>query len=321
MDAHFLTEIEIEEFKCFKGFKTSGFKRVNLIGGKNNIGKTALIEAMFVNVHSKSVNKMTNSIHSIKTMRENINLLSTLVQGKGIDHIKILDSTRKYQSQSNLNEVYFEIIAMDAVKQYFFRINDVETAINANQFSLIFDFEPNVKFIDNFGFSDDGLIEVYKAIQKHDKEMELNGFIKEFDDALDNFKVMVDKPQCKTHGEYRDITEFGDGLKSYISMICALYACENGYLFIDEMDNGIHYTQLDRLWEIILTLSKQTNCQVFASTHSKEMIESFARVAKKLDEQEVSYTLLVKNKQQELATLVYDFEMLDYSMRMEHEVR
>lgn len=62
MDAHFLTEIEIEEFKCFKGFKTSSFKRVNLIGGKNNIGKTALMEASYINIHSQDINTMLTAI-------------------------------------------------------------------------------------------------------------------------------------------------------------------------------------------------------------------------------------------------------------------
>jgi AAA15 family ATPase/GTPase len=48
---------------------------VNLIGGKNNIGKTALMEAVYINVHSTNINKMTTVIHAIKFMRENIDLL------------------------------------------------------------------------------------------------------------------------------------------------------------------------------------------------------------------------------------------------------
>jgi len=45
-----LKEIEIQNFRCFKNVKVSGFERVNLIGGKNNSGKTALLEALFLNV-------------------------------------------------------------------------------------------------------------------------------------------------------------------------------------------------------------------------------------------------------------------------------
>ncbi len=44
-----LKEIEIQNFRCFEQIKISGFERVNLIGGKNNAGKTALLEAIFLN--------------------------------------------------------------------------------------------------------------------------------------------------------------------------------------------------------------------------------------------------------------------------------
>ena len=316
MNDHFLTEIEIKQFKCFTDFKASGFKRVNLIGGKNNIGKTAFMEACLINVHSVNINKMITAIHSIKLRREILNVIN-----KSIDHQKILDSTKTYAAKSNLSATEFFILEKDAIKEYRFTINGESKAINAKELNIIFDITNNIEFIDNFGWNNDGLIDRYRAIQKQDQENELNSFIHEFDDSIENFKVIGDKPQCKTQGEYRDIVEFGDGLRHYISIICALYACENGYLFIDEIDNGIHYTQLDRLWELILTLSKKTNCQVFAITHSKEMLESFARTAKKLDEQEISYTTLVKNKQQEIKALTRDYEMLLDSIEQEREVR
>ncbi|MEY3760663.1 MAG: hypothetical protein RIR39_2154, partial [Pseudomonadota bacterium] len=75
MNAHFLTEIEIKQFKCFTDFKASGFKRVNLIGGKNNIGKTAFMEACWINVHSINVNAMITAIYGIKYSRENLNYI------------------------------------------------------------------------------------------------------------------------------------------------------------------------------------------------------------------------------------------------------
>ena len=132
---------------------------------------------------------------------------------------------------------------------------------------------------------------------------------------------MGDKPQCKIQdGEYRDINEFGDGLKHYISIICSLYACENGYLFIDEIDNGIHYTQLDRLWEIILTISKDQNVQVFATTHSKECIDSYARVSKKLEEEDISFIELGKNEGK-LESITYEYNEVIEQISHHQEIR
>ena len=44
-----IEDIEITNFRCFDRLKVSGCKRINLISGKNNVGKTALLESIFLN--------------------------------------------------------------------------------------------------------------------------------------------------------------------------------------------------------------------------------------------------------------------------------
>jgi AAA15 family ATPase/GTPase len=44
-----IKDIEINNFRCFERLKVFGCKRINLISGKNNVGKTALLEAIFIN--------------------------------------------------------------------------------------------------------------------------------------------------------------------------------------------------------------------------------------------------------------------------------
>ena len=41
-----LTKVEIENYRCFPTFRMEGLARVNLLVGKNNSGKTALLEAV-----------------------------------------------------------------------------------------------------------------------------------------------------------------------------------------------------------------------------------------------------------------------------------
>lgn len=319
MNQHFLTEIEIKKFKCFDYFKAEGFKRVNLIGGKNNVGKTAFMEACYIHTHAKTVNTMLAAIAAIKFDRESLNSLYGFYNPTELQ--KMLDATRSYAVSSNLGNTEYDVVEMDAQKNYHVRIGEKLLPIPARDLIVTAEQISNVRIIDNFGWSNGGINWAYEAIQKHDQENALNHWVNAFDNSIDTFKIIGNVPQCKTNGEYRDIVEFGDGLRHYISIICGLYACENGYLFIDEIDNGIHYAQLDRLWELIFELSKKTSCQIFAITHSKEMLESFARVAKKLDEQDISYTTLVKNKQNEIVAVTQDYEMLHYSIEQAHEVR
>jgi len=44
-----IKDIEIKNFRCFQNLKVTGFEKVNLISGRNNIGKTTLLEALFLN--------------------------------------------------------------------------------------------------------------------------------------------------------------------------------------------------------------------------------------------------------------------------------
>jgi AAA15 family ATPase/GTPase len=296
MSEHFIKEIEIKEYKLFKDFKADGFGRVNLIGGKNNVGKTAFMEAIYINVHAKNINTLFTSIYGIKFRRDNLEFMCKDCSS----YREIFEKIKFYSSKSNISVVNYELINENGKKEYSFDINDHKNIINANEFSYQFEIMDKIGFIDNFGLTIENLKDVYIAVQRKDKEEVLYKYINQFDNAIEKFKIMGgDSPECKIKAkdEYRPINEFGDGLKHYISIICSLYACADGYLFIDEIDNGIHYTQLDKLWEIILKLSKEQNVQVFATTHSKEMIESYARVAKKLEDEEIRFISLYKDNE------------------------
>ncbi|MEY3868956.1 MAG: hypothetical protein RLZZ338_2847, partial [Cyanobacteriota bacterium] len=49
-------------------------------------------------------------------------------------------------------------------------------------------------------------------------------------------------------------------------------------LLIDEIENGIHYTNQRDFWKTLFRLAVELDTQIFATTHSLEMIEAFADV-------------------------------------------
>lgn len=324
MENHLLEYIAIKDFKCFKDFKAEGFKRVNLIGGKNNVGKTAFMEACYVNVKAQDIKNFVSVLRGIKFMRENLNILADDIED---DTKRFIEQSDGLNIHSNINEVGFDINEDEGKKLYNFKYNYQYISVNVNDFSYETDSIGNIEFIDNFGQANFEIKENYSSIQKKDREVFLNKFLNEFDERIESFKIIEDLPQCKVDGEWFVITELGDGVRHLISIIAALFHAEDGYLFIDEIDNGIHYTQLDRLWEIILTISKEQNVQVFATTHSKECIESYARVSKKLEESQVidkddiCFIELGKNKENELDSIVYNYDMIQSEIKQNHEIR
>ena len=172
-NAHFLTDIEIKEFKCFTDFKASGFKRVNLIGGKNNIGKTVFMEACFINAHSMDIKSMIAAIDSIKFQREKVNcVLETLSKNDTV----FLDATKKYSAKSNLRDTKFSIIEKDGTKSYEFIIDNELKVVSSKEINLSLALFSYIWLIDNFGWSNKLLILYYESIQKKEKEIHAEFF-------------------------------------------------------------------------------------------------------------------------------------------------
>ncbi len=77
------------------------------------------------------------------------------------------------------------------------------------------------------------------------------------------------------------LQSMGDGINRILTIILAMVNSDNGYLLIDEFENGLHYSVQERLWEIIFSLSEKLNVQVFATTHSEDCISGFEKTINK----------------------------------------
>jgi AAA15 family ATPase/GTPase len=292
-------------------FEADGFARVNLITGKNNVGKTAFMEACYINASASYVETITGALCSVRVKRENINILASLRNSSFMKYAKehsqeYLEQTSGIVSNSNIRNCDFKVFEKNGIKEYQFNFLNKNIKVKVKDFSFETGRIENIEFIDNFGLSDLELVENFASIQKLDSEPFLNAVLNKFDNNIKSFKNPNNKPECKINGKYLPITELGDGTKHLISILVSLFRCRRGYLFIDEIDNGIHYSKLDELWEVILKTSKDLNVQVFATTHSKECLESYARVAKKLADEEVALIELGK-KDEKIESIVLDY--------------
>jgi len=306
---HFIKNIKIKNFKCFEDFKAEGFGRVNLIGGKNNVGKTAFMEACYICL--QETKGILLQIFIIRNKRNYIHYDR---------HIELEGVTK---SLKELFEQKFNIIINQNKKiDYTFEKEmHVTDYIHRKDIEDIFKkAKLNIQFLDN-GVTDKQLEKLYGILQEQNRENILDEYIHELDSSIKKFKFIQSVPKLQVEDKYIYLSNFGDGLKTYISIICSIYACKNGQLFIDEIDNGLHYTKLDKLWEITLTISKEQNVQLFATTHSKECIESYARVAKKLEDKEIRFFKLGKNEEGELKGMVYPYDWFVDSVEQEEELR
>ena len=133
--------------------------------------------------------------------------------------------------------------------------------------------------------------------------------------------VISNQVMLQQNNKYKKITEFGDGIRHFLNIVLFLLSNKETTVYFDEVDNGIHHSKFDTLWEIILKTSKEQNIQVFATTHSQECIESYARMANKLQDKDISFIELGRNNDNKITSISYDFEAFIDEVAQDQEIR
>ena len=99
------------------------------------------------------------------------------------------------------------------------------------------------------------------------------------DEPID--KKHVERVLAKLRGQARPVPlqSLGDGALHLAGTALALANSRNGFLLIDEAENGIHHTVQRDFWRMVLETADENNVQVLATTHSYDCVRGFAQAA------------------------------------------
>jgi ABC-type transport system involved in cytochrome c biogenesis ATPase subunit len=88
-------------------------------------------------------------------------------------------------------------------------------------------------------------------------------------------------PVAKLRTETKPVAlrSLGDGVNRMLGVALSLVEARDGVALLDEVENGIHFSAQRQLWELIFRTAHRLNIQVFATTHSWDCIQAFQRAA------------------------------------------
>lgn len=75
----------------------------------------------------------------------------------------------------------------------------------------------------------------------------------------------------------------GDGIRRILSILAVVADMQDGVLLVDEIENGLHYSSLAILWKALFVACREYNVQLIATTHSYECIEAFSNTYASID--------------------------------------
>ncbi len=317
-----IKSIIIENFRCFNYTKAIGFSRLNLIGGKNNAGKSALLEALLLmgkpsNIsiarllsfrkisteflkampqkawddffyHQKKENEIKLNF-VLDTNNESDNKVSIICKEEPDDFISIIKNDA--ESSEELLEFASNLESTKSAKSSLSIISYTkDTQLQKNIFICsstgrvgrgIEHTFIDTHFImsESFKVNTEQLATEFDKAKLEGKSGELLKAFQIIDSTIaevDTFNLGESSIYLKRNNEnYMQLSLFGDAMNRIADYILRIVNNKNSILLIDEIENGIHYQCQENIWKILFNLCEEYNVQLFATSHSYEMIEAF----------------------------------------------
>jgi AAA15 family ATPase/GTPase len=298
-----INEIEIKNFRAFEHTRIKGFGAVNLIGGENNVGKTALLEALLLlfqpkpevilsfykyrkeaeHLLEKAPENLWDYLFYLRNKKEKVEIsmpdFYNFIEGrspyKGVTiSTSFLSLSLEAEFLNHRGEVFFSGTANIKVEQ---DNNDKNTIKDWNKDFIL----PYITT--SYRMSNDDLVHLYTQVLKLKQLKTVTNILKKIDKNLANL-TLDGTGGRSVLGVLREDEEmiplgmFGDAVRKATEILFLALTTDSKAIFIDEIENGLHHTKQADVWAALFAIAKERSIQVFATTHSKEMIESFARI-------------------------------------------
>ncbi|MFP6191272.1 ATP/GTP phosphatase [Helicobacter pylori] len=159
-----------------------------------------------------------------------------------------------------------------------------------NQLQKLLPFESTVIIPSDVAYRQAHMIQaVSKICSNNQLEEELNKHLNQFDNNIQAISFNTNnqlKLKVKNIKEKVPLSVFGDGLKKYLHIVSAFMADNAKTIYIDEVENGLHFSRMGLLLKNIIDFinnNKDGNLQVFMTTHNQEFIEILDQVIREKD--------------------------------------
>ena len=116
------------------------------------------------------------------------------------------------------------------------------------------------------------------------------------------------------------LNSLGDGAVRLFGVALAMANSKDGFLLIDEAENGIHHSIQRDFWTMILKGAHQNNVQVLATTHSWDCVVGYAKAAREVEEVDGAL-VRIERRGDRIRTVEYTEEDLEVVAEQGIEVR
>lgn len=347
----------IENFRGIPKLEIPDLKRINLLVGRNNCGKTSVLEAFFllsgmsnpqlpVNIHNFRDLILTND-EDFSFMFRNMNFETPIILSGQLDNrnrkliitplyvdyrpqqtqkqknTEIVNSQDKFAASTSFVRLV-EGIQLDCYDHKNQRLHG-QISLKESKVTVPSPYKENLRC---------AYLNQKTIMLQIDKQMEGLLVQKKLSNVIAILKGVEPNITDIRMGAggmiFVDIGSenlmplniMGDGMRRILAFLAALADMKNGVLLIDEIENGFHYSSLKVAWKAILSTCKEYNVQLIATTHSLECTEALSDSYLEMEPEGDDIRLFRIHKEGEyMKVLAASSQVLKTSIEKEFEIR
>ena len=308
-----LDSLHIQNYRLFKDLKIDKLGQVNLIAGKNNTGKTALLEALRIWDSKANINVLTNILfnrqeiinrepsNGYNLLRSTVDGIATIGDYKNNNYVRFaVDSNSKEKDKTVLLPFQNGITGDGNGYNIFKNIIYIPFSLEG---------ESNPKLWEHTSLTplENDVIDILKIVVP---DIQRIGFT--------NNKFLILRSSFPFPSP---IKKLGDGANRLFTIALALVNAKDKILLIDEFEVGLHHSVQEQLWDIIFKYAQEWNIQVFVTTHSQDTVEKFFYVTEKVENQGKGVFFTLNRDGENIVALDYDREEIKLALESNIEIR
>lgn len=352
----YFQSVAIKNFRSFHQLKLSRLKRINIIGGYNGVGKTALLETLFFFLDRRDP---TALIKPLSWRR--------IVEGGGtIDPAQFFRDPQADEAEvecvhrggktkielkrelpppnvsvsiaSGLRPAGFGT-ADTSQKGMSIKSYDRAGALLESAFLL----PASNGAIGNISKSSElplptaQILSIATRGQAQETSTRLSALVKQrkIEELLTALRALVPDlkgiqtlqegaaPQiyAEIGNDFLPVQYLGDGFQNLFQTLLGVMNATDGVLLLDEIDAALHYSKIAEIWAIIAKMADVYNCQIFATTHSRECINSAAAGIKHAGRSADFQYLRIEKRNNEHFSVPYDMDEVENAEMSDIEIR
>ncbi len=347
---------EIENFRCFRHLKAGPFARVNLIAGKNNVGKSAFLEALFLHAGAYNPGLLLNlnAFRGIEVVKVEFGGqaeevwasafhrfdVSRSVELTGEDRVSgrrvlRLSSVRPPEAlelslpaeEPLFAEEWGQVLMLEherngAVSRHYLIVDRRGLRVTPPPPPPPF---PTIFLAARSRISPKVDAERFGKLDVKGEQDAILEVLRVVEPRLRRLAVIVIGEVPMLHGDVGmgrmiPLPLMGEGMARLASLVLAMANAPAGVVLVDEFENGLHHSVLPQVWEAVGEAARRFDIQLFATTHSLECVAAAHRAFSARDRYEFRLHRL-ELEADAIRMVSYDREALEGALEAGLEVR